>query len=317
MPSSGPNFSPFPFDRLPRRSRREAAIESAIARWIAVRPLGAHVAKLAGGPVRARLVGVGGSPDPHSALAEVRIGGLSIVLAASARPVRALAQRLLGGPAELDAPRPLATTEHAIWALAIAAAIADTGVAAEVWPIADVPRDALAVELVVSVGGTPMTVVALCPRDLVVRAPPSRPMPAWTFDLPIVVARCTLAREAVRSLAPRDVVVVERELSLVIGEGTIGLSAAPMAVEATVATGYVRRDMALPDEVHLELTVQLGTTRLSLRQIADLAIGQLIALGHPLGGPYEVRAAGRLIGQGELVDVDGELGVRIVSLIEE
>jgi flagellar motor switch/type III secretory pathway protein FliN len=37
-------------------------------------------------------------------------------------------------------------------------------------------------------------------------------------------------------------------------------------------------------------------------------------LGRPLAGLYDIRVAGRLIGQGELVDVDGELGVRIVSM---
>src|SRR6187402_1615898 len=123
MSESRPNFSPFPFDRLRRVTRREAALESAVARWIAARPPGARVARLAGGPVRVRLVGHGaggGAIDPHAALAEVRAGGASIVLAASSAPVRALAQRLLGGPAELAAPRPLGVVEHAIWALAVA-----------------------------------------------------------------------------------------------------------------------------------------------------------------------------------------------------
>jgi type III secretion protein Q len=78
-------------------------------------------------------------------------------------------------------------------------------------------------------------------------------------------------------------------------------------------TGYVPRDMALPD-AHVELTVTAGTTRLSLRQLTELAPGQIISLGRPLGGPFEVRAEGRVLGRGELVDVDGELAVRIVSL---
>jgi flagellar motor switch/type III secretory pathway protein FliN len=72
--------------------------------------------------------------------------------------------------------------------------------------------------------------------------------------------------------------------------------------------------MSLPDDAHVELTVALGTTQLSLRQVVELAIGQIIQLGRPLAGPFELRAAGRIVGRGELVDVDGELGVRIVSL---
>jgi hypothetical protein len=318
--SSGPNFSPFPFAKLRRVSRRDAALESVIARWVAARPLGARVAKLVGGPVRASVVAVRSAPiDPHAALAEVRLGGQSIVLAAASRPVRALAQRLLGGPAELDAPRPLAAVEHAMWALAIAAAIEDLGVAAEVWPLVDLPiGDRLAIELAVELpgAGAVMTVTALCPPELPVRLPPARTARSWPFELRVVVAGCALPRAALATLSPRDVITVDRSLELRFGDGAIGLSAAPGAIEAAVTTGYVPRDMALPDEAHLELTVQLGTTRLTLRQVAELVPGQIVPLGRPLAGPFEVHAAGRRVGEGELVDVDGELGVRIVSLEE-
>jgi flagellar motor switch protein FliN len=72
--------------------------------------------------------------------------------------------------------------------------------------------------------------------------------------------------------------------------------------------------MSLPDDAHVELTVALGTTQMSLRQVLDLAVGQVVQLNRPLAGPFELRAAGRVVGRGELVDVDGELGVRIVSI---
>lgn len=298
-------------------SRADAAIESAIARWIAVRPLGARTAELAGGPVRVEVVGLGGAIDPHAAIAELRIGGLSIPMAAAGRPIRRLAQRLLGGPDELDAPRPLTAAEHAIWALVLAAAIEDTGVSAEVWPAlgGELPAGGLRLALRVDLAGAPMTVVACCPPELTVRPPPPRPVPAWPLALSVIVGRTALTRAEVRRLAVRDVITIERGLALWVGDGAVGLRAAPGAIEAEVATGYVGRDMGLPDEAHLELTVELGTTRLTLRQLAELAIGQIVPLGRPLAGPYEIRAAGQPVGQGELVDVDGELGVRIVSLI--
>jgi len=324
-----PNFSPFPFERLRQLSRRDAAIESALARWIAVRPLGGKIRALAGGPVRARLVGiVAGPPDPHAAFAELRIGGAAIALAASSAPVRALAQRLLGGPDELAAARPLTVVEHAIWALAVAAAIADTGIAAEVWPLerGAALRDPISVAFAVELprGLAPvMTVTASFSRDLLVRAPPARPMPAWPLALPILVGRCALPAASLRALRMRDVITLERgvaglgDLELRVGDGGIGLSAAPGAVEARVATEYVPRDMALADAASFELTVQLGAARLSLRQLGGLAIGQIVPLGRPLAGPYEIRAAGRVVGQGELVDIDGELGVRIVSIADQ
>jgi len=316
-----PNFSPFPIESLRRVTAGQAALESALARWIRVRPLGARVAKLAGGPVRARVVGARiDAFDPHAAHAEVRIGGASIVVACAARPVRSIAQHLLGGQAELAAPRPLTAAEEAIWVLVVAAAIEDTGARAEVWPTAQRAPSMtthLALEILVE-GLAAWTIVAYVPRSLAARVPSPRALPEWVFDLPIVVGRCALAADVIARLTVRDVVTIERELSLVVGDHAIALTAAPQAVEARVAIGYVPAPMspALADTAHLELTVQLGTTALSLRQIGELAPGAIVALGRPLAGPFEVRAAGRLIGRGELVDVDGELGVRIVSLEE-
>jgi hypothetical protein len=271
--------------------------------------------------VRARVIGALASAfDPHAAVAEVRTGGASILVACAARPIRALAQRMLGGQAELAAPRALTAAEEAIWVLVVAAAVEDTGVRAEVWPAAQrVPglTTHLALELAIE-GLATWTIVAYVPRSMSVRVPPPRALPEWAFDLPIVVGRCLLDRASVARLAVRDVITVERELSLVAGDVAIALTAAPQAMEARVAIGYVPAPMspALADTAQLELTVQLGTTRMSLRQLGELAPGAIVPLGRPLAGPFEVRAAGRLIGRGELVDVDGELGVRIVSLEE-
>jgi len=322
---------PYPFDLLRRIRRDDAAIESAVARWLAAHPDGGRrTTKLAGGPVRARVVGRANAVDPHAAIAVVRAGELAITAAASGTAIRALAQQLLGGPAELAAARPATPAEHALWALVVAAALEDLGIGGDVWaqPIPSIQPelerlgrstggdDMVAIELAVDVAGRAMTVACVCPRSVVVRPPPARPWPAWTFELPVTVARCALSRDAAAAIAARDVIVVERSLELVIGDGAIGLRAAPQAVVAEVASHYSPRDMALPDDAHLELTVALGTTKLSVRQIAELAIGQIVPLGRPLAGPFELRAGGRVIGHGELIDVDGELGVRVTSIEE-
>jgi flagellar motor switch/type III secretory pathway protein FliN len=339
-----PSFSPYPFARLRRLARRDATLESAIARWLDGRgPTFAKLVKLASGPVSIRFVGTMSALDPHASLAEIRANGLSLYAAAPSRTVRALAQRWLGGPDELDAARPLAQAEHAIWCLVVAAAIADSGIDARVWPaferspsslVADpatvvghvralaptlaAPKsgeDFAAIELAVVFGHVETTVVVFVPRAIEVRAPAPRTLPAWSLDLPIVVGRAAIPTAT--RLAAGDIVIVEHTLELEVGDARIGLTATARAVEAKVATGYIPRDMALPDDAHLELTVQLGTTRLSLRALSELVVGQVISLGRPLAGPFDVRAGGRLVGQGELIDIDGELGVRIVSVAQE
>jgi hypothetical protein len=357
-----PNFSAYPFDRLRTLRRRDALVESTVARWIAAQARGERLARLVGiSAVRAEVVAPGAF-DPFAARCEVRVGGAALSVRGSSLAVRAIAQRLLGGPAELAAPRPLGVVERSIWALVVATALEDLGVAGEVWPTLDEtdrvsgevsamlddndrgatrverprraseepataerPRraadEAATVELAVSLGDIALAVQMQAPADLLLRVPPARPMPAWFatthLDVPIVVGRCALDRSSQGRLAVRSVVTLDRPVAaaeLEILGGSVGLSAVHGAVVATVATGYVPRDMSLPDDAHLELTVALGTTRLSLREISDLAIGQVVNLGRPLAGPFELRAAGRVVGRGELVDVDGELAVRIVSL---
>jgi hypothetical protein len=318
----------FPFDRLRRVARDDAAIESAAARWLgaAALPADRRLGRLCGGAVRVIALRSGARPIRDAiAACEVRIDGEAVAIEAPGAAVRRLAQRVLGGPDELAAPRPLSAIERALLALAVAAALEDLGVAGEAWPIDRVPdAGALAFEIVLDVAGVPTTIVAHVPRALVVRVPPERPLAAWSsrvvFDMPIVLGRCAIAARALAALALRDVITLERaagDAELVVGAGAIGIAAARGAVEATVATGYVSRDMALPDDAHLELAVVLGTTRMTLRQLAELARGQIVPLGRPLAGPFELRAGGQLVGRGELVDIDGELGVRVTSLGDE
>jgi len=324
----------------------EASLETLVARWTVARPIGAKVAKIVGAPARlrwARVIGPGAASvsgssssfDPYAALAEVRVHGHSFFVGASSAFVREIAQRKLYGPEELDAPRPLTQVEHAVFAGIVAAAITDAKIAADVWPVVDAERararlnspiftsptsptsSACVVELALEIDGrAPVSVLVWCSSSMRVASPPPRSVPTWELELPIIVGSCALHRDDVGRLHVRDVITVDRQLGLLVGEGLIALSATPGAVEAKVASDYVRRDMALPDDAHLELTVQLGTTRLSLRQLSELVPGAIVPLGRPLAGPFEVRAAGRLVGEGELVDVDGELGVRIVSLQE-
>lgn len=320
----------FPFDRLPRISRPAATLGNAVARWLgAERPEGARVAALVGGPVTARLVGSAAAAATDAARAVVIAWGVPLEVSVDGGTARRIAQQLLGGPVELAAARPLDATEQALWALVVAAAVEDLGIAGTVVPVVDGEPSGSITEPLdnfeLSIGGAvTATVHVRTPRELVLRVPPARPPPAWagtTFvDLVIALGRCALPRDAIGLLAPRDVITVEPPVGgraeLVIGAGALGLRAAPGAVEAEVATGYVVRDMALPDDAHLELTVALGTTRLSVRALGELALGQVVSLGRPLAGPFELRVEGRVIGRGELVDVDGELGVRVVSLGE-
>jgi len=323
----------YPFDQLPKLTRAEARVQSALAGWLAARPSRDKLAALAGGPVR---ITMGTAlDDRYAGACTLRLAGATLEVLGSSRAVRRLAQRLLGGPAELDAPRPLTSVEQSLWALVVATAVEDLGIAGEVVPAGEVGADGrgavarggggasgrdVLVAIDVMLGDLALAVEVRGPA-LELRVPPPRSLPSWAaramLDVPVVLGRCALPADALGRLAVRDIITLERpagDAELVIFGGAVGLRAAPNAVSAAASTSYVRRDMSLPDDAHVELTVALGTTQLSLRQVLDLAVGQIVQLGRPLAGPFELRAAGRVVGRGELVDVDGELGVRIVSI---
>ena len=309
-----------PLPPLPRVARDDVAWLAVLARWIgASHGLGRRVAALAGGPVVARGVSVEGLRDAHAARCEVRVSGASIEVLGASAGVRRIAQRVLGGPSELPAPRPLGAVEHAIWALVVAAALEDLGVAGQVHacegPLALAGARELAIDL--DLAGAPFTVAIRAPRALALRSPQPPRVPAWAdrarVDAAIVLGRSAIPRADLRRLAPRAIVTVERVHELAVLGGALGVSIARGAVVAEVATGYLPRAMPLPDDAHVELTVGLGA-QLTLRQVLELAVGQVVPLGRPLAAPFEVRAAGAVVGHGELVDVDGELGVRITSV---
>jgi flagellar motor switch protein FliN/FliY len=73
---------------------------------------------------------------------------------------------------------------------------------------------------------------------------------------------------------------------------------------------------SLLHDVPLELTVELGRTRLSLREVAArLGPGSVIALTKLTGEKLDVRVNDRLVARGEAVAVGDRFGVRIVEII--
>ncbi len=68
------------------------------------------------------------------------------------------------------------------------------------------------------------------------------------------------------------------------------------------------------DELEVRLDFDIGHLRLSLGEIERLAPGSVLALDTPAGRPVRIRAGGRVIGRGELVQIDDRLGVVVREL---
>ena len=82
-----------------------------------------------------------------------------------------------------------------------------------------------------------------------------------------------------------------------------------MPSETTPAT-----EIASMDGVPIRISFDLGDVTLTLAQALALQPGQAITLSRPLNGPVRIRANGAVIGEGDLVQIDDQLGVSIRSL---
>jgi flagellar motor switch protein FliN/FliY len=66
------------------------------------------------------------------------------------------------------------------------------------------------------------------------------------------------------------------------------------------------------DDVSLVVRVELGAVEMKAGEWASLGDGDVIALGRKLGDPAILRIGGVEVARGELVQIDGEYGVRIL-----
>jgi type III secretion system YscQ/HrcQ family protein len=67
----------------------------------------------------------------------------------------------------------------------------------------------------------------------------------------------------------------------------------------------------------LELTVELARFSLTLGELQRTRVGDVLVTGRRIGERVTLRVAGRALAQGELVDVEGEVGVRILEFLQE
>ncbi len=79
--------------------------------------------------------------------------------------------------------------------------------------------------------------------------------------------------------------------------------------------GEYNKNLDLVLDVTLNLTVQLGTTELSIKQILELTRGSVIELNRIAGEPVDLLANGKLIAKGEVVVIEDNFGLRITSIV--
>jgi len=86
------------------------------------------------------------------------------------------------------------------------------------------------------------------------------------------------------------------------------------ATELTMASTDKREGAAALDDLPLELSFDLGVRSMTLGELRVLQVGQVLELERPLSEGVHIRANGRWLASGELVEIDGRMAVSITAL---
>jgi type III secretion protein Q len=241
----------------------------------------------------------------------------------------ALLDRLCGGE---GAPTPAASTtplEHAAVELATLSALAavaslpelEARLAPRLARQAGEPIGGLAIELAVSLGAGAGRARVVLPAAAVkalgdesARGSPPAPI---TLELSLRGGAAPLLAEELEALAAGDVVLLDPPPP---GRLTAVAPGGLRVVGVESEGGLLVEEIQMPDvarsEWPIHVEVELARVPITLGELARLEPGAILPLPIDRRGLVTLRVGDRVIARGQLVDVEGSVGVRIDSLVE-
>lgn len=117
----------------------------------------------------------------------------------------------------------------------------------------------------------------------------------------------------------------EDDWGAAIAEQAQAEAAAAAAKQASVAAfkefsgagskGEMHNDIDFILDIPVQLTVELGRTKIAIKNLLQLAQGSVVELDGLAGEPMDVLVNGCLIAQGEVVVVNDKFGIRLTDII--
>lgn len=74
--------------------------------------------------------------------------------------------------------------------------------------------------------------------------------------------------------------------------------------------------VSLSEDIPVKLTAVLGKKNIVLKELLKLKVGETLDLDRPPNEFVDLVANGKVVARGELVEIDGKLGVRIIKILK-
>ncbi|WP_231951055.1 flagellar motor switch protein FliN [Legionella waltersii] len=87
--------------------------------------------------------------------------------------------------------------------------------------------------------------------------------------------------------------------------------------ENTISQQAPTEKMELILDIPVSVTVEIGRTKMSIRNLLQLNQGGIVALDRLAGDPLDVLVNGTLVAHGEVVVVNDKFGVRLTDIVSK
>jgi len=98
---------------------------------------------------------------------------------------------------------------------------------------------------------------------------------------------------------------------------TISPRAISVPLTSRSAGGGQRGSLDLLRHVAMEVTVEIGRTRMTVQELLSLHPGEVVELDRAASAPADLLVNGTLIARGEVVVVDEDFGLRISEIVTD
>jgi type III secretion protein Q len=113
----------------------------------------------------------------------------------------------------------------------------------------------------------------------------------------------------VRYRAPSELIIIDLEDSMDLPQ----LDTQDDSAATVLAAGDGQADALGLDSMPVTLDFEMGKAQLSLGELRTLAAGAIVLIKGGSPAALTIRSAGSLLGRGELVDVSGQLAIRVTQ----
>lgn len=75
--------------------------------------------------------------------------------------------------------------------------------------------------------------------------------------------------------------------------------------------------MDLLADISVRVTVEVGSTSLTLAALLDLGEGSVLELDRQVNDPLDLLVNGTLVARGEIVETNGRFGIRVIDVAQD